>query len=74
MLADNWLAVQIFLDLSGQWTKNINGVPEAIGRADLQATLCLWPVRGKQRSDIFHQVRVLEGAAAQEYRRRAKGG
>lgn len=74
VLPCNWLAVQVFMDCAGQWLRDAAGTPVALPRPAVHSTLQLWPVPAKQRSDTFHRIRVLEGVAAQEFRRRAKSG
>lgn len=74
VMADNWLALQIFLDCAGQWQRNPDHTPIAINRSALQACIDLWPVEAEQRSDTFHRIRVLEATAAAEFKRRAQSG
>lgn len=74
VLADNWLAVLVFLDLGGQWQRNPDHTPIAIDRSAIHACFALWPVPSKKRADTFHRIRVLEAAAAAEFKRRAKSG
>lgn len=75
-MADNWEAVLIFMDCAGQWLLHpaYPHTPIAINRQALQVCIDLWPVEADKRSDTFHRIRVLEGAAAAEFKRRSKSG
>lgn len=72
VLPRNWLAVQVFQDCCGQWLRDAAGQYMALDRKAVQASIELWPVPGKQRSDTFHRIRVMEAVALEEFKRRAK--
>jgi hypothetical protein len=66
---DNWEAFSVFASLETQWAKNAKGEREGIRYEAMQATLVMTGAKRATWPRLFADVRVMERAALDVWRR-----